>query len=69
MFVGSYSQLKLARSKYTGSQEALKEMKSENDNKPLLIPLTNSLYHTARLTQVDKVVVDIGTGYFVEKVR
>ncbi|OLY85700.1 Prefoldin subunit 5 [Smittium mucronatum] len=35
--------------------------------KSVLVPLTNSLYVRGTLKHEDKVIVDIGTGYFVEK--
>ena len=33
----------------------------------MLVPLTGSMYVPGLLTQPEKVVVDIGTGYYVEK--
>lgn len=38
-------------------------------DKKILIPLTSSLYVPGRLVDVENVIVDVGTGYFVEKVR
>lgn len=35
--------------------------------KTILIPLTASLYLPGTLTSVDTVIVDVGTGYYVEK--
>ena len=35
----------------------------------MLIPLTNSLYVPAKLADHENVIVDIGTGYYVQKVR
>jgi prefoldin subunit 5 len=32
----------------------------------MLVPLTQSLYAPGRLGKTDSVLVDIGTGYFVE---
>lgn len=32
----------------------------------MLLPLTGSLYVTGRVASVEKVIVDIGTGYFAE---
>jgi prefoldin alpha subunit len=37
--------------------------------KPVLVPLTTSLYVPGKLVDVETVVVDIGTGYYVKKVR
>lgn len=33
------------------------------------MPLTNSLYVKGNISQPDRVLVDIGTGFYVEKVR
>lgn len=32
------------------------------------MPLTNSLYVRGKLTNPDRVIVDVGTGFYVEKV-
>jgi prefoldin alpha subunit len=33
----------------------------------MLIPMTSSLYVPGKIKNVNKVLVDVGTGYFVEK--
>lgn len=33
----------------------------------MLVPLTTSMYVPGNLVDVNKVIVDVGTGYFVEK--
>jgi hypothetical protein len=33
---------------------------------PLLLPLTGSLYASGQISDTGKVLVDIGTGYYVE---
>jgi prefoldin alpha subunit len=38
------------------------------DNKPILVPLTNSLYVAGTLSDASHVLVDVGTGFYVEKV-
>ncbi|CAK1356338.1 unnamed protein product [Cercospora beticola] len=35
--------------------------------KPLLVPLTSSLYVPGTLADTEKVLVDVGTGFYVEK--
>lgn len=40
-----------------------------NAGKAILVPLTASLYVPGALADTDKVIVDIGTGFFVERVR
>lgn len=34
----------------------------------ILVPLTSSLYVRGKLADRNKVIVDVGTGYYVEKV-
>jgi prefoldin subunit 5 len=40
--------------------------RSRDAGKPMLVPLTQSLYAPGTLGDTGKVLVDIGTGYFVE---
>ena len=42
-------------------------MNKDADGKDVLVPLTGSMYVPGKLTNPDKVTVDIGTGYYVEK--
>ena len=37
-------------------------------DKKILIPLTSSLYVPGRIKDTENVIVDVGTGYYVEKV-
>lgn len=39
----------------------------DHSGKTILIPLTASLYVPGTLTSVSTVLVDVGTGYYVEK--
>jgi prefoldin alpha subunit len=43
-------------------------MRSLDPAKPILIPLTSSLYVPGKLTDLENVVIDVGTGYYVSKV-
>jgi len=36
--------------------------------KTILVPLTSSLYVPGQLADTDKVIIDVGTGFYVEKV-
>jgi prefoldin subunit 5 len=38
-------------------------------DKTVLVPLTGSLYVPGKLRDVENVIVDVGTGYYVQKVR
>lgn len=50
-----------------GSRDALEQLNPEKKNQPVLVPLTGSMYVPGVLAETDKVVVDIGTGYYAEK--
>lgn len=38
-------------------------------DKSILVPLTSSLYVPGKLCDLENVIVDVGTGYYVQKVR
>lgn len=44
------------------------EKKGTDGRDEILVPLTSSLYVKGRLTDREKVLVDVGTGFYVEKV-
>ncbi|CCU81939.1 Prefoldin subunit domain containing protein [Blumeria hordei DH14] len=64
----SFAQLRAAMAKFrecrrsldAGVTPAIKE-------KPLLVPLTTSLYVSGTLADAEHVIVDVGTGFFLEK--
>ncbi|KAG6897979.1 hypothetical protein C0992_007933 [Termitomyces sp. T32_za158] len=64
----SFAQLKQAQAKFKACIENVHEVKPENADKTILVPLTNSLYVPGKLSDPDHVIVDVGTGYYVEKV-
>eukprot|EP00658_Telonema_sp_P-2_P002297 TRINITY_DN1087_c0_g1_i1.p1 TRINITY_DN1087_c0_g1~~TRINITY_DN1087_c0_g1_i1.p1 ORF type:complete len:154 (+),score=50.84 TRINITY_DN1087_c0_g1_i1:157-618(+) len=49
------------------SKESLEAIVPDNAGKQMLIPLTGSLYVPGKLGSNNKVLVDIGTGYYVRK--
>ncbi|KAG6852736.1 hypothetical protein C0991_009452 [Blastosporella zonata] len=65
----SFAQLKQAQAKFKSCVENVREVKPENANKTILVPLTNSLYVPGKLSDPDRVIVDVGTGYYIEKTR
>ncbi|KAM7184689.1 putative prefoldin subunit 5 [Rhypophila sp. PSN 637] len=64
----SFQQLAAAQAKF---KECLRIVKSGpasfDDKKDILVPLTNSLYVKGKVSNPDKVIVDVGTGFYVEK--
>ncbi|KAI7864456.1 Prefoldin [Spinellus fusiger] len=64
----SYSKLKGVQSRFSDCAESVQELQGEREqDKTILVPLTSSLYVPGKLSNVQKVIVDVGTGYYVEK--
>mmetsp|Transcript_12274 Transcript_12274/g.22996 ORF Transcript_12274/g.22996 Transcript_12274/m.22996 type:complete len:171 (+) Transcript_12274:190-702(+) len=64
-----YATLRASSSRFSSAQKALEEMTSAQGkgNKDIMIPLTESLYVPGKIKDPSKVMVELGTGYFVEK--
>ncbi|KAF2272099.1 c-myc binding protein [Westerdykella ornata] len=64
----SFQSLRTAQSKFRDCLTSLSTgVTPASLEKPLLVPLTSSLYVPGRLTDAENVLIDIGTGFFVEK--
>ncbi|XP_077459433.1 prefoldin subunit 5 [Stigmatopora argus] len=63
----SISQLKVVQAKFVDAKDNLNSLNKNNQGKQLLVPLTSSMYVPGTLNDVDHVLVDVGTGYYVEK--
>lgn len=63
----SLQNLKLAQTKFQDSGDSISKLVPENKDKEILVPLTGSMYVPGNLNDPEKVVVDVGTGYYVEK--
>ncbi|XP_030632883.1 prefoldin subunit 5 isoform X1 [Chanos chanos] len=63
----SIGQLKVVQTKYVEAKESLSVLNKSNEGKELLVPLTSSMYVPGTLNDVEHVLVDVGTGYYVEK--
>lgn len=66
-FTASYTKLKQAQTTFRDCYHNLNEISETNQDKVMLIPLTSSLYIAGKLRDVTKVIIDVGTGYYVEK--
>ncbi|ATZ54712.1 Bcgim5 [Botrytis cinerea B05.10] len=64
----SFQQLRAAQNKF---RECLRSISTgvgkTFEGKPILVPLTTSLYVPGELADTENVIVDIGTGFYVEK--
>ncbi|KAG7258088.1 hypothetical protein CRUP_022629 [Coryphaenoides rupestris] len=71
----SIGQLKVVQTKYVEAKDSLNVLNKRNEGKELLVPLTSSLsstvtsqmYVPGTLNDVEHVLIDVGTGYYVEK--
>lgn len=68
VFQDSLQTLKIAKSKFAGSKDALEQISEDWKEKEILVPLTGSMYVPGIINHIDKFVIDVGTGYYVEKV-
>ncbi|KAM0259542.1 hypothetical protein ACHAQJ_003268 [Trichoderma viride] len=64
----SFSQLHGAQNKFRECLRCVQSRAADSQgSKSVLVPLTNSLYVSAELTSTDTVLVDVGTGFMIEK--
>ncbi|RVE73184.1 hypothetical protein OJAV_G00048440 [Oryzias javanicus] len=63
----SIGQFKVVQTKYVEAKDSLNVLNQNNKGKELLVPLTSSMYVPGTLNDVEHVLVDVGTGYYVEK--
>ena len=67
MLQESLSRLKMVQQSFVSSDQSLDQMKPLEEQKEILVPLTGSLYVPGKLVSHEKVLIDIGTGYYVHK--
>ncbi|KAL4755081.1 hypothetical protein BDW72DRAFT_86919 [Aspergillus terricola var. indicus] len=69
----SHAKLRAAQSRFRDCVRSISDgvigstKKGTEGKDEILVPLTSSLYVKGRLTDREKVLVDVGTGYYVEK--
>merc|ERR1711871_1307562 len=64
---GAIQQLHVSKNKLTNSKEALKRLAKTPEGTEMPVPMTSSLYVPGVTAKLDSVLVDVGTGYFIEK--
>lgn len=60
----SLSNLKMVQQSFISSEQSIEQLKPIEKNKEMLVPLTGSLYVPGKLISNDRVLVDIGTGWY-----
>ncbi|KAK4774543.1 hypothetical protein SAY86_009478 [Trapa natans] len=63
----SLNNIRTATSRLEIASSALRDLSLRPQGQKMLVPLTASLYVPGTLDDADRVLVDVGTGYFVEK--
>ncbi|XP_042513617.1 probable prefoldin subunit 5 [Macadamia integrifolia] len=63
----SLNNIRTATVRLEMASNALHDLSLRPQGKKMLVPLTASLYVPGTLDDADKVLVDVGTGYFIEK--
>lgn len=67
-FSQSLHALNVARSKFKECIEDIKTVsRDDNSGQSLLVPLSGSLYVSGKIHDNKKFMVDVGTGYYVDK--
>lgn len=62
-----YSQLRSAAARLNAAQIAVLEFGPALEGKEIMVPLTASLYVPGKVKDATKLMVELGTGFFVEK--
>jgi len=65
LVTNNLANLKVATTKFDHAGEAVKAMSEKKAGAEILVPLTSSVYVPGEISNADKVLIDIGTGYFV----
>eukprot|EP01012_Entosiphon_sulcatum_P041084 TRINITY_DN5486_c0_g1_i1.p1 TRINITY_DN5486_c0_g1~~TRINITY_DN5486_c0_g1_i1.p1 ORF type:complete len:160 (+),score=58.06 TRINITY_DN5486_c0_g1_i1:26-505(+) len=63
----SLQTLRQARDRFQDSKQCLQTMKQYNPGDKVLVPLTSSLYVNGQFGDLNQVLVDVGTGYFIKQ--
>ena len=63
----SYQGLLAAVRKFTESKGVLNYMKEKGQGKEIMVPLTSSLYVPGVMEDSNKVLIEAGAGYYIEK--
>ncbi|XP_026282158.1 prefoldin subunit 5 [Frankliniella occidentalis] len=67
MYQSSLQSLKVAQTRYQNSKESIEKITPDCKGKEILVPLTGSIYVPGKIADAGSVIIDIGTGYYVQK--
>lgn len=67
MFLDTSRTLRMAQTKFQDSSDCLEKITSDSEGKTIMVPLTGSMYVPGRIANGKSVILDIGTGYYIQK--
>jgi len=61
----------LVMSRFVESRKTIKQIEDQPhaEGQEIMVPVTQSMYVPGKLKDANKVLIDVGTGYFVERTR
>lgn len=62
-----YAQLRAAAARLSASDRAVLELGPDSAGKQVMVPLTSSLYVPGKIVDPQVLLVELGTGFYVEK--
>lgn len=62
-----FSTLRASANRMQSTLQALSKITPSSEDQEIMVPLTESLYVPGKLKDPSKVMVELGTGYYVEK--
>ncbi|XP_045124925.1 prefoldin subunit 5-like [Portunus trituberculatus] len=66
-FSESLQQLKIAQLKFNESGECVEKLTPETKGKEILVPLTSCMYVPGTVANSEKLLIEVGTGYYIER--
>ncbi|XP_018019018.1 prefoldin subunit 5 [Hyalella azteca] len=66
-FNESLQQLKMAQLKFSESGTCVEKLTPDKAGAEILVPLTSCMYVPGKIADVNKLLINVGTGYYVEK--
>ncbi|KAL1515390.1 hypothetical protein AB1Y20_002018 [Prymnesium parvum] len=64
---GALQQLQVSKSKLAISRQSLNRLEATPAGTPMLVPVTGAMYVRGETTPLETLLVDVGTGYLIEK--
>lgn len=65
-FIQNMVALQQTATRFAAAGQSVEYLREQKQGQPVLLPMTESLYVYGTLESVDTVLLEIGTGYYVE---